>query len=440
MSQDKVLTESPALRDALDQHRGKSIYTYFDEQYSSALPAGERAKLQLLPLVEKAVLKITDSETAEGAVSQLKERFVVSTADHHGPINHPYFHNSHIVQSFVQRRHKHRYIVIFSCGSVSMNNATFPRGLWFTDQEDHDQHINFAGWRDRRATVFAFPSYDRKIVKNSIGQVASRSLNIRMKEILTGLLAEIYADPVALSFQYYADQVGRTNFMLWRCIPGQEDVSLIYLQQEDIVNDVLVTHHLRTHTVISLLLTDMHFIHAYETFFDGIQGAFSRKEGKGTVLFWGVESKRRLPLYRHAKTLQSVDGTFRVELTREALSDAIRARRLMPSMALSFIVLSFYYGLRCGGGYSQVTYLGRMKDAYGELLGTLGLEEERAKSISVETRSLYGGFMLAELSSGKPATTLGLILRQMSASDLRQRAFGLTVNESVSKMIEAFLL
>ena len=58
----------------------------------------------------------------------------------------------------------------------------------------------------------------------------------------------------------------------------------------------------------------------------------------------------------------------------EALAAALRKRELMPTMALCFIVLSFYYGLRCGGGFLQPNYLTQLKEAYARFLTEIKAE------------------------------------------------------------------
>jgi len=217
-------------------------------------------------------------------------------------------------------------------------------------------------------------------------------------------------------------------------------MALVYLQQEDVVNEILVEHHLseRSDTVLTRLLTDLRFVAAYEALFDGIQGAFSRRSGRGTILFWGLSHGRRLPLFRNGMVLQSEGEAIQVELAKGSLVEAIQARRLMPGMALTYIVLAFYYGLRCGGGFSQISYLEEMKIAYGRFLQRIGLSREQDRLSAVEAQSLRAGFMLAELASGRPATTLDLIFRRAPEKELASRALELTVRESIGKMIDAY--
>lgn len=80
----------------------------------------------------------------------------------------------------------------------------------------------------------------------------------------------------------------------------------------------------------------------------------------------------------------SHDGTVVVALTPEAVGEALETGVLMPSMALSFIVLSFYYGLTCGGGFSQVDYLPELRDAWSALLAEMGRFDTVATSVRTD--------------------------------------------------------
>ncbi|TSC97373.1 MAG: Uncharacterized protein Greene101449_1224 [Candidatus Peregrinibacteria bacterium Greene1014_49] len=80
---------------------------------------------------------------------------------------------------------------------------------------------------------------------------------------------------------------------------------------------------------------------------------------------------------------------------------------------MDFIVLSFYYGLKCLGGFNQVNYLTLMKNAY------IRMQLERGKYRSIEvcaraqTKEICDGFSVAFLGYGEKmtvATGLDLLL------------------------------
>ncbi len=69
------------------------------------------------------------------------------------------------------------------------------------------------------------------------------------------------------------------------------------------------------------------------------------------------------------------EDNFSVELTPEELQEAINTHKLIPSVALVFIVLAFYYGLFLGGGNEQVNNLTLMKDAWVKMLQEVNDQE-----------------------------------------------------------------
>jgi hypothetical protein len=78
------------------------------------------------------------------------------------------------------------------------------------------------------------------------------------------------------------------------------------------------------------------------------------------------------------------------------------------------MVLSFYYGLSCLGGFNQINYLTDMQTAYLQLQDQLGQPDNKAMAQAAYTRHMNDGFTLAFLqtSAGKtvPATGLDLAL------------------------------
>jgi hypothetical protein len=170
-----------------------------------------------------------------------------------------------------------------------------------------------------------------------------------------------------------------------------------------------------TDTTITHILFDNDYEPLIDQYFENIQGAYSRKENYGTYLFWALPkgSKYRMQLWKQGKYLVSEDGSYKIELTPDAIEKALETKELIPSMMLTFIVLSFYYGLKCLGGFSQVNYLTFMKNAYIKMQTERGnyrsievCARAQTKEISEYTIAFVGG------PSGEviPATGIDLIL------------------------------
>ena len=234
------------------------------------------------------------------------------------------------------------------------------------------------------------------------------------------MLDDIYLRPEIVDSQDFSDQITKTNFLLWKKFFGpkyqDEAPNLIYLEQESLVSKLLINYHLYTDTTITHLLLDPAYDLLIDNYFEGIQGAFSRKENYGTYLFWALPkgAKYRVQMWKQGDKLVTEDGAYSIELKPEIIQKALEAKEIIPSMMLSYIVLAFYYGLKCLGGFSQVNYLTFMKNAYIKMQVDRGNYRSIEVCARSQTKEMGGDFTLAFMGgpSGElvPSTGLDLIL------------------------------
>lgn len=426
----KVLESTPLLKKTLEHKGGIKLLTYFEESLTFANPVSFERQEELLHTVQEMIEKLINYEVAETAITQLRKHYYASTADHHGPITHPFFVNSHLAQSLAHQKHQLKHVFVFSCGGISLNNSSLPRGILFHDTNLNKKQLNFVSLKHRHHPVFSFPAYTKKDIETNIS------------EKLHTILDDVYTNEKVLNFTKYSDQITYSNYLLWKKIPGQEHVNLIYLEQEEIVNKLILKHHLDTPTLITYLLTDESSLHVFEEYFDGIQGAFSSDTHTGTTLFWAIHEGKRKQLRRRKNILESMDGLYQVSLTPHGIKAAIEANELMPSMALSFMVLSFYYGLTCGGGFMQVNYLTYLKDAYIKLLTRMQKNDEIKIIDPIKTDYFCGEFVFATIKGKRVAhaSSIDLIVYQNkdTAQKLQELAEVGTLGEAVDAMMPKF--
>ena len=175
-------------------------------------------------------------------------------------------------------------------------------------------------------------------------------------------------------------------------------------------------------------------------------GGFSVAEKKGSYLFWALPagSKYRQQLWLHGKELQTADASFRVPLEAEAIVEKLQTGELIPTMLVTFWLLSFYYGLKCTGGFLQPNYLTAMKSGYMQMLKELGLMAEMEVVSAVDTKTMGGDFALAFLADKnkklQPATGLDLLLYGDSNSwpTFQALAKKISLEESVTMMLSLF--
>ncbi|MFA4872365.1 MAG: hypothetical protein WC659_00320 [Patescibacteria group bacterium] len=131
-----IWTRRPMLGEIIRTHGDKILYDYtvdfLDVNKSKLL---DDRKGELLDVVKKLLSERLGDRVASEVVTQMAALPLVSTADHHGPIDHPFWVNSNIISGiplFEKKFNSAKYLVVFSFASVSVNNlSAYPRGIEF---------------------------------------------------------------------------------------------------------------------------------------------------------------------------------------------------------------------------------------------------------------------------------------------------------------------
>lgn len=432
----KVFEKSPIFGEIFTHRGGESVFEYFDSQRGPTASTYARSQ-PLLDAVHNITARCLGESVAHDAVDQLKRDYIVSTADHHGPLTHPFFFDSNFLRSMVLKERGVHTHVVLACGGISLSNSSFPRGLTYHDEMAQERHLSLMPWRDRRHPVYGHGAYTKEWITriNTIARVEGGTY----ADTLSTLLADVFVTPEVLTFKQYAEQITYTNFHLWKKLPGMQNTHMLYLQQEDVVNRALLDYHLENDTFVARILTNGQYIDAYEKHFRGIKGAFSEGD-KGTFLFWLLRDGRRESLHRDGQKLSTVDGTYTLNLDIPSVRTAIENGELFPSMALMFIVCAFYHGLTCMGGFSQVTYLAHMKDAYRAVLDDVHAAHEEYEALSVATDWLSGDilFMFTNIAAQNVRTTsIDLLIHQQQGTYQQLLELGkhCTLAESLDQML-----
>lgn len=427
-ARDAVFAAKPVFKKILEEKGDLSLYDYFQGSFHSAPAIPEERKKEFIETFRKEVSRYMGSDVADSAAMQLEKNYYVSTADHHGPLTHPFFGNSALVQSFVNKAAGFHNIIVLSCGGISMDNSSFPRGFLLHDDELAEVRLHLLS-RHKDEPVFVRAPYALTDYDAMMRELQASSLSGSAQQKFTNVIAPIYRDSHAFSYATYSEQISYTNFLFWKTIPEQADMNLIYLEQESFVIRLLLEHHLGKGTVLDALLNDTVWHNSFAAQFDGIDGAFSKEKNKGTFLWWSVLGGKR-----HAVKQDEL-------LSGQALIDALIHRQLMPSMALTYCVLAFYYGLHCGGGFSQVNYLAHMKEAYQKMLAECGVPEKEYSFLKeVDTSFFCGEFVLADIGNGDkkvPASPYDLVVYgdKKSGSALLEKAKDGTLVEAVDALM-----
>ncbi|MEK7623186.1 MAG: hypothetical protein AAB408_00760 [Patescibacteria group bacterium] len=455
--QQAVLSRKPILREILEKRGQKTLAEYsrdyIDVNHGSYLPERQN---QLISAITYEVERTLGGDVARSVSGQLKKYFFVSTADHFGPICHPFFVNSNLMVSAGYPSDPDsvlRNIVVLSCSNISFDNSSFPRGLSFHTVAPDGlrlEQLPFFPRSVRPCPVFNFRAFTAQSIQNIEKTLADflrkGVVNKHVYERLSALISSVYSQRDVLEYAYFNDQVVKTNFALWKeFFNGQKDElpNLVYVEQETLVANLLQAHHLSQDTIISRILFKDEYRTLVEKYFDGIMGGFTLATKTGTYLFWALPPGRkyREQLWRQGNVLSTSDGTYKVELTPESIAAALLAKEIFPSTLLSFLLLAFHYGLKLLGGFNQVNYLTFMKEAFIKLATDIGDMESVRRSELLQTKELIDAPTVAFARGPKneliPATGLDLYLygNGETVPALRRTMLNLTLDDALEPLL-----
>lgn len=453
---EKVLDKRPILKEIIRKRGNKKLSDYANEYVTVNLnPALKQRQDEFLGTFRREVGKRLGEDIAASAVEQLEKHYFVSTADHHGPITHPFFINSNLLLAVPYYEHQYpslKNVIVLACANVSLNNSSFPRGLIFNSYAKgkiQSHRLSFLPSNSHSCSVYNFRPYTgqevEKVKRLLRNKVTAGDVHHEEADKIYSLLDKIYNTPEVLQCESFSDQITRTNFYLWKQYFKHETghPNLIYLEQESLVVQLILEHHLFADTVINHMLFDPGYDSLVFQYFEGIMGTFSREDNWGTYLFWGISKDKnyRVSLWKEGNFLVSRDGTVKIELTPESLQHALQSKQILPSMMLIFAILSFYYGLKCLGGFSQVNYLTFMKNSYIKLHADRGNYRSIEVCARAQTKELIGDLTIAFLGGPNgelvPATGLDLLLygNEKTWLQIMEESKQITLNEALNTMM-----
>lgn len=422
-----ILDRKPVLKDIMIEFGNSPVIEYARRHLTNPVEYvfPQRAP-ELLEVIREEIGRLFGVDIAARAVAQMEKFYSVSTADHHGPITHSFFLNPNILcaaASAEDPASRKDFIVTFPCANVSFNNSSFPRGILYHAMNKGQLDMGrlaLVPAKNRQAVLYGSPAYTREDVKRVYQdidrQVTEFGLSRKIMNDLRSIVADIYDKDEMYAQKDYSDQMTLTNYALWKkFFPAGSDVpDLLYIPMENIAVSAFLKHHIDQGTILSKLIFNEDYSKIIAELFDGVQGAFDFTSGAGTFMFWGLSEGKNylISLRREGNFLIDKTGEFRIELTPASLREALEKKRIAPSMLFVFMVLAFYYGLRCLGGFSQVNYLTHMKEQWMKFLARIHEVDDIPSVQKVQTRSFVSDLGIAYIkdASGKNCLASGIDL------------------------------
>lgn len=409
---DTVFGAKPNLRTLVETHGEASYLSYLHAQAHTPISNSDTALNSLfLKTWEQLMRQHFDARLATELTDELKKNFFASTADHGGPICHAFFTNAFFARALHAHSQGKELVLTLPCSGVSLDNSSFPRGLFFHDKNLNIVRLHIKSLAERHDSVYSTSPYTKDDIARMEKEISTADISNEQKRILTSLVKDILDRDDQYARTTYDEQMIRVNWLLPKYVRGYEHVEHISLGQEILTRELLL-EHLETDSLVARLLLDADVQNTYRELFDGVAGAHTDTANKGTHLFWGLDAMGvRQQLSLRNDGWYTRDGELFLSLTKESIFAALKEKKIYPNMALTFIVLCFVHKLTCGGGFSQINYLSEMKSAYEKLCAAVGYTPGELPKTDVFTGELVIT-VLEKDGVTVPATLLDTILYQ----------------------------
>ncbi len=432
-----VFEQKPVFGQLYNSYKKKYWVDYINEHHPKT------SKESLDPILEKVfhevVEKMLGKEMAEEALSSLKQTHFVDTADHHGLLCHPFFWNFDALKSGLRITSKPKTQVVLTVGSVSLNNTSFPRSLFFHDQNLVLQKIHLLSLKNKRKPLYGSPALTKEQVIKIQDSIWIEKIPKTAKKRLVSLLNEFLQNP-QFNQEKLCDQLTLLNHLWWKAIWGETYGNLLYLEVEEVVKELLIHSLLEKNSYAHKILLDTDTREKYISSFEKVLGAHDTEAQKGSTIFWYVDEHERKALFLKEDKLETSDGIC-VHFETEEITKLLKDYRLVPTMALCYSLLSFGYELTLGGGFSQIQYVETMRTAW---IKVFPMDKEKVSMIRTDIFSGEIGLLhIQKNQETKLATLADLFIWKETPEErvalMETVAQETTIGESLDAMMYEFL-
>lgn len=409
---ERVFAKSPMLKMLVEKYGSIDLARFADYFMTYETPSFYRVRREeFLGVVSELVTKRLGKTVSQNVCDQLRRTSLVSTTDHHSFIQHPYWINSNITNAlpYAAAPEKHLHTLItFSFATVSLNNPSgYPKGLLF-----HGKEQGVGGFvklpilpdKEKMRMVYVTRPYSQEDLDRAHAaldeKVKEGTVSATRAEQVHAFLHNELGTKEMLAAEDLNEQITKLNWNLWPRLFKKEENShlpnLLYIEIETIVRELLIRHHFsdRSSSIHALLFTPEGRERAHRLL-EGLPGMFSTAEKTGTFFFWAADAKgHRVRLDLVDGHLVSDDGSISIAFEPEALTAALKRKAIMPAMGLCYLMVGFYYGFSCIGGFSQIRDMSLLKKAWSAWLHEGGFTDEAAATAGVDTMLMSAGGMV----------------------------------------------
>lgn len=422
----------------IETYGGDTLIDYLD-----AIQAGPRQTFQpmddLLDAVREYATPLLGESIAAQAAEDIQRSPLVLTANHHGIAYFAQDFQGSVIFALnrVRKQSSLRTVPIFACGTVPLDNMTYPLGLLCYRTGDEDvrevpKKIPIFSNKMRRQMVSCAKPFDRDMITQAGRRVKklidARIICATLEQPIQTLLCDEYRRSPAIDLPSYSHQAVVVNRGIWnRLFQGLHHApELVTLELEKISTLLLVTDLKNTDSLAHCALFDPALRENIFAELDGKRACWQTKlllgrlhadysgkkpdpapGGCGTMLFWGLDDRgRRVPLYLNTLTpknekLCGIDdrgNILEMPFSVTAIGDGLVRNKILPSIFTSLLVISLGRGVTCAGGYFQCDYLPAMQRGLVKALERTGGYDVAAHQVAAIPTDTYLSGMIAVMS------------------------------------------
>ena len=418
---DSIRDLLPAVDALIARHQGTRLCHYVGD-LGNRRPAALQCKRDFIAEVARQTTDTLGPAIGVAIEQDLLDTPQVLTANHHGIDTFAQSTQSNLLFSLRRRSDgtAMQTVPVLACGSVPLNNLTYPRGLLVYAGADDSGMLRLPIFPDsaKRKLVSVAGAFSDEMLDRTGARVArlqqQRQMSAPMAAAVDALLGEFRA--LTGAFEQYGRQATVANHLLWRRLfrGDFQQSELVYIELERVVGRLLEFDLFDPRSICHQLIFDPQLRRELIERLDGQRGCWqqeslARREREfenggsgdaamGTIFFWGVDAKgRQVPLRvvesgGRGAELRGVDGSgneWRIALTPRSILHELQQGRLLPSIFTSYLVIAIARGVSCIGGYYQADYLPNMQNAVVSVLGNVTSKVDTIRGHGESGSDLY---------------------------------------------------
>ena len=373
-----VLKKPNALGKIYKQYGQLSLFNYVNSWpvNNNVLDSG------FIQLLEEVFKEYCPTESHQ-VIQQIINLPLVSTIDHYGILNHPFFINSNLVFSL---KANIKYLICLPTAGVSLNNSSWPGSLMRFSPKNKTRWSFFAD-KDKHLPVLSAPAIK-----------AENKLIARLPKDIS----DIWKETKAFEEKTYLKQASLLSSNLWHSI-FPDAPKVIYVPLETLINrmltDLIIPNPAHPLHTLFFSLEGWQWLEQYFLEAKGFCG-----KNFGSFIFWAINTagkRERLEKYQDAL----IGSQLKYELDLAQITHSLKSGTLYPTSLVCFMVL-MYYGLTMIGGFNQVNWLTEIKERLMKLWTEVGEINLVKQLVNLPTENFAEGnlsFLFSHQAIYKPS-------------------------------------